>query len=70
MSYNVKTGEKAVVLDKLAFPNGIVYEKKSHSLIFAELNRFKIWKYRLNEQKKDLLLVVPGPGFADNLKLS
>jgi len=45
ISYNLKTGDASVLLNDLAFPNGIVYEKSTHSIIFSELNRHKIIRY-------------------------
>ena len=35
IKYEIKTKKGSVFLDDLAFPNGIVYEKKTHSIIFA-----------------------------------
>ncbi len=69
LSFDLNSGRSAVVLDEIAFPNGIVYEAKTNSIIFAELTRFKIWKYGLTDNKKQLL-VDNLFGFPDNLKLT
>ena len=68
-AYDLKTAKTSVILDKIAFANGIVYEKETNSVIFAELSRFKIWKYRLTDSKKELLIENLF-GFPDNLKLN
>jgi sugar lactone lactonase YvrE len=69
ISYNLKTGEAKVLLDKIAFTNGIVFEKKTNSIIFVELNRFTIWRYRITEQTKEVLIDNLF-GYPDNLKLN
>jgi sugar lactone lactonase YvrE len=68
-AFDLKTAKTSVILDKIAFANGIVYEKETNSVIFAELSRFKIWKYRLTDSKKELLIENLF-GFPDNLKLN
>lgn len=65
----MKTNTATVLLEGLAFPNGIVYEKKSRSIIFSEINRLTIWKYNLDTGKKEVL-VQNLFGNADNLKLN
>lgn len=47
-SIYLSTGKAAIMLDGLAFPNGIVFEKATNSIIFSELTRFQIIKYHLN----------------------
>lgn len=47
IAYDLKTGSAKVLLDKIAFANGIVFEKETNSIIFSELNRFTIWRYRI-----------------------
>lgn len=68
-AYDLKTGKATVLLDKIAFANGIVFEKETNSILFAELTRFRIWRYRLSEGKKEVLIDNLF-GFADNLKLN
>lgn len=69
IGYDLKTGEAKVLLDKIAFANGIVFEKETNSIIFAEFNRFTIWRYRIAEQKKEVLIDNLF-GYPDNLKLN
>lgn len=52
ISFDLKTNTPAVVLENLAFPNGIVYESKTHSIIFSEVNRYTIWRYNLISSKR------------------
>lgn len=52
ISYNLRTSEASVVLKDLAFPNGIVYEKSTSSIIFSELNRHRIVRYYVDGPKK------------------
>lgn len=58
-----------MLLDKIAFANGIVFEKETNSILFAEFNRYTIWRYRLAEQKKEVLIENLF-GYPDNLKLN
>jgi sugar lactone lactonase YvrE len=52
ISYDLKTGDAAVLLKDLAFPNGIVYEKSTNSIIFSELNKHRIIRYYVAGPKK------------------
>lgn len=45
ISFNLTSNEAAVVLANLAFPNGIVYDKSTKSIIFSELNLHRISRY-------------------------
>ncbi len=69
LAFDLRTNQTAVVLSGLAFPNGIVYEQSTHSLIFSELNRLTIWKYNLTSGHRQPL-VQNLFGYADNLKLN
>ena len=69
ISFDLKTNTAAIVLENLAFPNGIVYEKKTNSIIFSELNRHTIWRYNLASGKKQVIIKNIF-GYADNLKLN
>jgi len=42
ISYNLKTKETKVILSGLAYPNGIVFDKESQSIIFSELTHHTI----------------------------
>lgn len=72
ISYNLRTGEAAVVLSDIAFPNGIVYEQSTKSIIFSELNRHRIVRYYVDGPKKGTQenLVENLFGFGDNMKLN
>jgi sugar lactone lactonase YvrE len=72
LSYNIKTKEAKVVLEGLAFPNGIVYEKSTSSIIFSELNRHRIVRYYVDGPKKGTqeYIIENLFGYGDNLKLN
>ena len=69
LKFDLETRSASVLVDKLAFPNGVVYEKSTHSVIFAEFNRNRIWKYDLSTGESRIL-VENLLGYPDNLKLS
>jgi sugar lactone lactonase YvrE len=72
ISYNLKTKEASVVLKDLAFPNGIVYDKSTQSIIFSELNRHRIVRYYVDGPKKGTqdYVIENLFGFGDNLELN
>ena len=45
LSFDLKTNEAKLVLDNLAYPNGIAFHKPSQSIIFAEMTHHSIRKY-------------------------
>jgi hypothetical protein len=69
LSYNLVTKETRLILDKIAFANGIVYQQQTNSIIYSELGRYKLWKLDLNTGRKTVLMENMF-GIADNLKLS
>lgn len=69
IQYHIRNGTANVLIDNIAFPNGIVYEAKSSSIIYSELTTHQIWKYHILSGKKTLLINNIF-GFADNFKLS
>lgn len=72
ISFNLKTSESAVLLTDLAFPNGIVYDKSTSSIIFSELNRHRLIKFYVDGPKKGTqeYLIENLFGYGDNLKLN
>jgi len=69
IQFHLRNRTAKVIIDKVAFPNGIVFEAKSNSIIYSELSTHQIWKYQISSRKKTLLIDNIF-GFADNLKLS
>ena len=69
LKFDLRTRTASVLVDKVSFPNGIVYEKSTHSIIFSEFSRNRIWKYDLSTGSSRFLLENLS-GYADNLKLS
>lgn len=69
IKYETKTEKASILEEGIFFPNGITYEQKTHSLIYIEFNRFRIWKYDLATNRKRLL-VENLFGYGDNLKLT
>ena len=49
ISFDLKTSKAKLVMDNLAYPNGIVYDKKSKSIIFSELTHHSISKLNVNQ---------------------
>lgn len=72
ISFDLRSNIATVVLKDLAFPNGIVYDKSTSSIIFSELNRHRIVRYYVDGPKKgDQEYVIENLfGFGDNLKLN
>lgn len=71
LAYNLKKKKASVVLDELAYPNGIVFDKSSQSIIFSEVTHHTISKffpYRNNSQKQTVIGNLFG--YPDNLKLN
>lgn len=54
-AYDLKTKQVKLIISGLAFPNGIVYEATTNSIIFSELNRFTIWKYNIDTTERKAL---------------
>lgn len=69
IKYDLREGKGRTFLDDLAFPNGIVYEKSTHSIIFSEFTRNRIWKYSLVDGRSRFLLNNMF-GYVDNVKWS
>jgi ribose transport system permease protein len=61
-----------IVLENLAFPNGIVYHKESQSIIFSELTHHRVVKFYLSGLRKGSTEVLLDNliGYGDNLKLN
>ena len=60
-----------MIVEGIGFANGIVFEKKRNAVVFAEMSKFKIWRYYIKEKRKEVVLDnMPVSGFADNLKLN
>ena len=74
ISFNLTSNEAAVVLADLTFPNGIVYEKSTKSIIFSEFNLHRISRYYVGgcACKLGKLEIVTDNlfGYGDNLKLN
>jgi sugar lactone lactonase YvrE len=56
LAFDLKTHTATVLLKDIAFPNGIVYEKKTNSIIYSELTRMTIWKYKISTGRKTVLI--------------
>ena len=69
IKFDLKTRTAKTLLPDLAFPNGIVYEKRSNSLYFSEFNRYRIWKHNLTDGTTTFLIRNLF-GSVDNIKLS
>ncbi len=60
----------SVVIDKLYFPNGIVYEKNKGSVIVGEINRHRLIRVFVEGPKKGSkeILIDNLHGYPDNIK--
>ena len=56
IKYDLKTKKAEILVEKIAFPNGIVYHQKTKSIIYSEFNRNRIWKYSLKKRKQTILV--------------
>lgn len=71
LKYNLKTKEVSVVLHDLSLPNGVEISHSGDSLLFAEVNSKKIFRYYIHGEKKGLKEVfLAVPGEPDNISRS
>lgn len=52
ISFDLKTQKAEAILENIAFPNGIVYEKSTQSVIFSELCLHRIVRLFVDGPKK------------------
>lgn len=71
LRYDPPTGTTHVVLDGLAFPNGVQLSKDQTFLLYTETTNCRLMKYWLEGPKSGSIeLVANLPGFADNVRLN
>ncbi|KAK1292173.1 Strictosidine synthase 1 [Acorus calamus] len=71
LKYDPKTGQTSVLLDGLAFPNGLSLTKDGSSLLISETTTCRVLKYSLSGDPPAAPEVFAGlPGFPDNIKRS
>ena len=67
IKYDLRSRKGSTFLSDLAFPNGLVYEQTTHSIIFSEFTRNRIWKFSLAD-KQSRFLQTNLFGYVDNIK--
>nr|BDA76647.1 adipocyte plasma membrane-associated protein [Dermanyssus gallinae] len=72
LTYDTKTKKSGVLLEGLAFPNGVQLTEDRSALLFSELGKKRIMKYQLTGATKGKLTVFAEnlPGGPDNLRRS
>ncbi len=70
IAYDPATGSAAVLLDGLAYANGIAISEDGAYLLIVEMNEYRILKYWLQGPRRGStdVLLDNLPGFGDNLK--
>ena len=70
LAYDPETGAAEVILDRLAYANGVAIDESGDFLVVVEMNEYRILKVWLDGPKKGKTetLLDNLPGFADNLK--
>ncbi|KAL6976200.1 Protein STRICTOSIDINE SYNTHASE-LIKE 13 [Sarracenia purpurea var. burkii] len=71
LRYDPPTRTTHVVLDGLAFPNGVQLSKDQSFLVFTETTNCRLMKYWLDGPKTGTVeLVADLPGFPDNVRMN
>ncbi|KAH9727531.1 protein STRICTOSIDINE SYNTHASE-LIKE 13 [Citrus sinensis] len=71
LRYDPPTKTTHIVLDGLAFPNGVQLSKDQSSLLFTETTNCRLMKYWLEGPKTGTVeLVANLPGFPDNVRIN
>ncbi len=71
ISYDLQLQKGAVVLDNLAYPNGIVFDEATQEIVFSELTHHSISSYSVNESNPSKKEIINNLfGYPDNLKLN
>lgn len=71
LRYDPPTQTTHVVLDGLAFPNGVQLSKDQSFILFTETTNCRIMKYWLEGPKRGSVEVVANlPGFPDNIRIN
>lgn len=71
LKYDPNSNEVQVLVDGLAFPNGLLLSEDGSYLLLAETSSGKIYRYWLKTAKESTLEeLVQLPGFPDNIKAS
>jgi sugar lactone lactonase YvrE len=70
LAYDPATGAAEVLLDNLAYANGIAISPQNDFLLIVEMNEYRILRYWLTgpDRGKTEILLENLPGFGDNLK--
>jgi sugar lactone lactonase YvrE len=70
IAYDPATGQSTVLLDGLAYANGIAISEAGDFLLIVEMNEYRILKYWLDGPRQGTreVLIDNLPGFGDNLK--
>ena len=68
--YNLVTKQSGVFAEDLAYPNGIVFDKASQSLIFSEMSHFKLTKIPVANPSERKTLLDNIFGYPDNLEMN
>ncbi|RAL48307.1 hypothetical protein DM860_005731 [Cuscuta australis] len=69
LRYDPPTGETHVVLEGLAFPNGIQLSRDESSIIFTETTNCRVMKVWVEGEREGRMEVVANlPGFPDNVR--
>lgn len=68
--YNLRTNQSGVFAEDLAYPNGIVFDKASQSLIVAEMSHFKLTKISVHTGSDRQTLLDNIFGYPDNLEMN
>ncbi|KAF5199779.1 Strictosidine synthase [Thalictrum thalictroides] len=71
LRYDPPSKTTHIVLEGLAFPNGVQLSKDQSFLLFTETTNCRLWKYWLEGPKMGLVdLVADLPGYPDNVRLN
>ncbi|KAK9141217.1 hypothetical protein Scep_010898 [Stephania cephalantha] len=71
LRYDPTTGTTHVVLDELAFPNGVQISKDHSFLLFTETTNCRLMKYWLEGPRTGQVDIVANlPGYPDNVRLN
>ncbi|XP_028968710.1 adipocyte plasma membrane-associated protein [Galendromus occidentalis] len=72
LTYDTKTKKSGVLIDGIAFPNGVQLTADKKALLYSELNAKRINRYELQGPSKGKVSVFADrlPGGPDNLRLS
>jgi sugar lactone lactonase YvrE len=70
LAYDPRTRATEIILDDLAYANGVAIDESGDFLVVVEMNEYRILKFWLDGPKRGTseVLLDNLPGFADNLK--